>query len=54
MTIAQAKTYINANIKANGTEAITGAVMNTALNNICDAVDDTLSALDAALQEIIG
>ena len=54
MTIEAAKEYINENVKANGSEAITGTIMNTALVNICDAVSDTLEAVDTALQEILG
>lgn len=54
MNIAQAKQYIDEHVKPNGAGEITGTVMNVALNNICDAVSDTLDAVDAALQAIIG
>lgn len=54
MTIEAAKQFVNDNIKPNGTGAISGSIMNTALVNICDAVKDTLDAVDTALQEILG
>lgn len=54
MTIQGAREAIDAAIIQNGAGQITGPVLNTVLNIMLDAVEDTLDAIDTALQEIIG
>lgn len=55
MGYSDAKAFVNANIKTNGNQEITGSIMNTALNKILDGSAQELSEADKRIHlEVFG
>jgi hypothetical protein len=51
-TLNDAKTYINANIKSNGLNSITGAKLNTAMTKLSNAVMGTVDSLGTEVKAV--
>ena len=50
--IDSARSYVNSNIVTNGSKAITGLKMNTALNGIIDAIDSTRVGIGVTINSL--